>query len=172
MSEAPIVETERLLLCGHRRDDLDDCTAMWGDPEVTRHISGRPFSREDVWIKLLRHVGHWSLMGYGFWVIREKASGRFIGEAGFAEFKRDLVPSLEGTPEIGWALAPSAHGKGFATEAARAALAWLETRFGSVRTACLIAPTNLRSIRVAQKCGYTESSRTTYKDQATIVLHR
>ncbi|HEX9298002.1 MAG TPA: GNAT family N-acetyltransferase [Polyangiaceae bacterium] len=172
MVEIPTVESERLVLRGHRVDDLEDCAAMWGDPEVTRHISGRSFSREDVWIKLQRHVGHWYLKGFGFWLMNEKASGRFVGEVGFADFKRDIVPSIEGLPEIGWVLTPSAHGKGLATEAARTALAWLETRFGVMRTACLIAPANTRSIRVAQKCGYTESTRTTYKDQPTILMHR
>src|SRR6266852_5354978 len=101
----PAVDTERLTLRGHRLEDFGECAAMWADPEVTRHIGGRPFSAEEVWTKLLRYVGHWSLMGFGYWVIREKASGRFVGEVGFADFKRDIEPSLVSAPEIGWALA-------------------------------------------------------------------
>jgi RimJ/RimL family protein N-acetyltransferase len=172
MIEIPTVESERLIMRGHLVEDLDECADMWGDPDVTRYISGRPFSREDVWIKLQRHVGHWQLKGFGFWVVSDKASGRFVGEVGFADFKRDIVPPTEGTPEVGWVLAPSAHGKGLATEAARAALGWLEARFGALRTVCLISPANTPSIRVAQKCGYTEFARTTYKDQPTILMQR
>jgi len=168
----PAIDTERLALRGHRLDDFDDCAAMWADPVVTRHIGGKPFSKEDVWKRVLGYAGHWSLMGFGYWVIREKASGRFVGEVGFADFKRQIEPSLEGVPEIGWALATWAHGKGFATEAVRAALTWSETHFESRRTVCLINPDNLASIRVAGKCGYKEFARTTYKDQPTIIFDR
>ena len=168
----PPIDTERLTLRGHRLEDFSECTAMWADPEVTRHIGGRPFSAEEVWTRLLRYVGHWSLMGFGYWVIRERASGRFVGEVGFADYKRDIEPSLGGAPEIGWALASWARGKGFATEAVRAAVAWGAVHFGSARTACLISPGNLQSIRVAEKCGYKERERTTYKGQPIFIFER
>ena len=171
-SAIPGIETERLTLRVHRLEDFVDSTAMWGDPEVTRYIGGRPFPKEEVWTKLLRYVGHWSVMGFGYWVIRDRATGRFVGEVGFADFKRDIQPSLEGAPEIGWALAPWAHGKGLATEAVRASVAWGVTHFESGRTVCLISPENLASIRVAEKCGYKEFKRTTYKGQPTILFER
>jgi RimJ/RimL family protein N-acetyltransferase len=168
----PTLESERLTLRGHRLDDFADCAAMWANPEVTRHIGGRPFSEEEVWTRLLRYVGHWTLMGFGYWVVREKSSGRFVGEVGFADFHRDIQPSIQGRPEIGWVLAPWAHGQGFATEAAFAAIAWGEAHFGPVRTVCLISPENLPSLRVAEKCGYKEVERTSYKDQPTILFDR
>ena len=168
----PTIETGRLTLRGHSRDDLGDSAAMWADPEVTRHIGGRPFSEEEVWTRLLRHVGHWLVMGFGYWVVREKTTGRFVGEVGFADFHRDIQPSLEGRPEIGWVLAPWAQGQGFATEAVLAALAWGDAHFGPARTVCLISPENASSLRVAEKCGYNEVVRTTYKDQPTILLER
>ena len=172
MHDVPSLETDRLILRGHRPDDLVDCAPMWADPNVTRFIGGRPLSREEVWMRLLRNVGHWSLFGYGFWVVRERASDEFVGEVGLAEFKRDLEPSIEGTPEIGWVLAPRAHNHGFATEAVRAALAWFEGEFGRVKTVCLIDPGNAPSLRVAAKCGYVERVRTTLRGQATVVLER
>jgi len=118
----PVIDTDRLTLRGHRLEDFSACAAMWGDSEVTRYIGGKPFSPEEVWTKVLRYVGHWSLLGFGYWVIQEKLSGRFVGEVGFADFKRDIKPSLEGVPEIGWVLASWASGKGLATEAVRAAV--------------------------------------------------
>ncbi len=171
-SATPVIETTRLILSGHSLDDFGDCAAMWADPEVTRHIGGRPFSREEVWTKLLRYVGHWALLGFGYWVIRERASGRFVGEIGFADFKREIEPSLDGAPELGWALARSAHGRGLATAAVTAALTWAATRFASTRTVCLIDPENLPSIRVAEKCGFKEFARTTYKGGPTILFER
>jgi RimJ/RimL family protein N-acetyltransferase len=168
----PAIETERLKLRGHRLEDLDDCAAMWADPDVTRHIGGKPSSREEVWARLLRYVGHWSLLGFGYWAIEDKATGEFIGELGFADFKRDIEAPIEQAPELGWALVSPAHGKGYATEAVQAAIAWGETRFGSTRTICIISPENLPSIRVAEKCGYREFQRTNYKGRPTVVYAR
>jgi RimJ/RimL family protein N-acetyltransferase len=168
----PAIETERLLLRGHGVEDFTDCLALWTDPAVTRFIGGKPSTSEEVWARLLRYAGHWSLLGFGYWVVTERATGRFLGEVGFADFRREIEPSLEGVPEIGWVLTPQGHGRGFATEAARAALAWGDAQFGRARTACIIAPGNAASIRVAEKCGYREFRRTTYKDRPTIMFVR
>src|ERR1700732_4909049 len=124
VTEVPILETERVRMRGHRLGDFDDCAAMWADPLVTRFIGGKPLSEEEAWAKLLRYVGHWSLLGFGFWGIEEKVSGGVVGELGCAYFKRDMAPPLGDVPELGWALAAGAHGKGYATEAVRAAVAW------------------------------------------------
>lgn len=144
---------------------------MWADPRVTRHIGGKPLSTEEVWARLLRYAGHWSWMGFGYWAIEEKASGTFAGELGFANYKRD-IPSIQDLPEMGWVLARTMQGKGYATEAVRAALAWGDTHFESMRTVCIVDPDNLSSIHVAEKCGYREFERTTYKGQPTIVFAR
>ena len=168
----PLIETDRLLLRAHRTEDFRDCAAMWAHPEVVRYIGGKPFSPEEVWARLLRYVGHWQWMEFGFWALEEKSTGAFAGELGFAEFKRELEPAILGVPEIGWVLPPRAHGQGYATEAVRAVIAWGDERFESARTVCLIHPENLRSIRVAEKCGYKEFQRATYKGQETIVLER
>lgn len=168
MLEIPVLETARLVLRGHKIEDFEDAAAMWADPQVTRHIGGRAFSREESWARLLRYIGHWQLLGYGFWAVIEKASGRFVGEVGFADFKRDFdaPQDLELTgnhPEIGWALASAFHGKGFATEAVLAALGWGDRHLADTRTVCLIDPDNLTSRRVAEKAGYRELGNLTYK---------
>jgi RimJ/RimL family protein N-acetyltransferase len=168
----PVLETERLRLRGHRVDDFAACAAMWADPVVTRHVGGRPFSGEESWSRLLRYVGHWAVLGFGYWVVEERATGEFAGETGFADYKRDLSPSLAETPEIGWAFASKFHGKGYASEAVRAAVKWGDEHFGPAGTACIIHPDNLASIRVAEKCGYRKSQPTTYKGHPTIVFVR
>lgn len=78
----PVLETLRLRLRGHRPEDLSAAAAMWADVEITRFIGGKPFTREDVWGRILRYVGHWNWMGYGYWLVEDKESGRFIGEVG------------------------------------------------------------------------------------------
>lgn len=169
---APNIETLRLRLRGHRVEDFGDVAAMWADPAVVRHISGRPFSAEESWSKILRYGGLWPLLGYGYWAIEEKATGRFAGEAGFADFRREIEPPLDGMPEAGWVLARWAHGQGFATEAVRAAVDWGDRHFGGRQTACIVDPEHAASIRVALKCGYREFARTTYKGQPTVMLRR
>lgn len=170
--EVPVLETERLRLRGHRVGDLDACAALWADTDVVRHTTGKPQTREEVWWRILRYIGHWALMGYGFWALEEKASGKFVGEVGFADFKRSLDPPLGDTPESGWILASEFHGKGYATEAMRAVIAWGDEHFGAVRTACLIHPDNAASIRVAEKLGYREYARSSYRDKEVVLLER
>lgn len=167
----PVLETERLRLRGHALGDFDACAAMWGDPEVTRFIGGKPSTREESWARFLRYAGHWALLGYGFWAIEEKAGGRFLGEGGFADFKREISPAID-APEQGWVLAPWAHGRGLASEAVAAMLIWGEVHFKRRDFVCIISPENAASIRVAEKAGYREIARTTYKDAPTIMYRR
>jgi len=170
--DIPTIETGRLILRGHTPEDFPAFAAMWADPVVTRFIGGAPLTEEDAWAKYLRVAGHWALLGYGFWSIVEKTSGQRVGEAGILNVKRDTNPSFRDVPEIGWGLLPAVHGKGYATEAVKAILGWAENHFGKVRMVCIIDPDNTPSLRVAERCGFREYARTTYKGEAIIILER
>ena len=172
VGSVPVLETERLILRRHRLDDFPPAASMWGDSAVTRHVGGRPITGQEVRARVMPYVGHWELMGYGYWAIEERASGQFVGEAGFADFHRAMEPSLQDVPELGWVIAPHAQGRGYATEAALAAVAWGERRFGGAKTACLIHPENTASIRVASKVGYREVQATTYKGHPIVLFER
>lgn len=167
----PVIETERLRLRGHEMRDFESSAAMWGDERVTRFIGGKPSTREDSWRRFLTFPGHWALLGFGYWLIEEKANGAYVGDGGFGNFKRGL-PELGDTPEQGWALTPSMHGKGYATEATRAMLNWAEKHFGRTDFVCMIAPENAPSRRVAEKLGYCEFDRADYKGAPSILLRR
>jgi len=172
VTQAPTLETDRLKLRAHCVDDFNSLAAMWADPSVTRHIGGKPATSEESWTRLLRYAGHWALLGFGYWALEEKTSGAFAGETGFADYKRILDSPLKDAPEIGWAIAPAFHGKGYATEAVCAVVAWGDAHFGPVQTTCLIHPENRASIRVAEKCGYRELRRTIYKDKPGLIFVR
>ena len=173
LSAIPTLETPRLRLRAHTPTDLPLSLRLWSNPVVTRHLGGRPFTEEEVWTRLLRYAGHWSWLGFGYWLVEERSTGHLVGEVGFADYKRELSPSFNGAPEIGWVLTPEMHGQGYATEAVRAALAWGTAHFGKdVRTVCLISPGNSASLRVAHKCGYVEYHRTTYKGEPVILFER
>lgn len=151
---APHLETERLILRETRAEDFEACAALWADERVVRHISGVPSTAADSWGRMLRFPGLWALVGYGYWTLEERATGVFAGQVGFADFKRDLSVDIAGVPEAGWVLSPDVHGKGYATEAMTAALAWLDAEVKADQSCCLIAPANAASIRVAEKLGY------------------
>jgi RimJ/RimL family protein N-acetyltransferase len=144
---------------------------MWADPEVVRHIGGRPFSEEEVWHRLLRYAGHWAWFDYGFWAVEDRSTGAFLGELGFGQFHRDIAPPIT-VPECGWVFAPHAHGKGLATEGVSAAAGWADANFGALPTVCMIAPEHERSIRVARRCGWGHDATALYHGQERLVLTR
>ena len=129
----PRLETDRLILDAHRREDLEPFAEMWADPEIVRHL------------------------GYGPWIVRDKRSGRFVGEVGFADFLRNVQPSVGPYPETGWVLARWAHGQGFATEALAAAIEWLKHERTHAKIYCLVGEESRASIRVAEKNGFSFS---------------
>jgi RimJ/RimL family protein N-acetyltransferase len=111
-------------------------------------------------------------MGFGGWVIEDKRTGAFIGECGFADFRRDIDRSMRGDPEIGWVLAPHAQRKGYAIEAIRAAVRWGDLHLPSHRTVCLVDRNNSPSIRVAQRAGYAEFRRLIFRHTPVICFER
>lgn len=170
--EAPVIETERLVLRGHRSDDFEALADLWADAQVVRFIGGKPSSREESWSRLLRYAGHWALLGYGAWAVEVKGGPRYAGSVGFGELRRDIAPSLVGTPEGGWVFSPAVHGRGIAGEALQAALAWMDRHHAGATTSCIIDPGNAASIRVAERAGYREHARSDYKGSPVIQFRR
>lgn len=169
---APVLETSRLVLSGPGAQDFDDYAAMWSNQEVVRYITGRVLTREESWGRFLRAVGHWAVRGYGYWVVRERATGRVVGDAGLADLQREIEPSYLGDPEAGWLLAPWAQGRGYATEAVQAVLAWADTGLAAPRVVCIIDPNNAPSLRVADRCGFVAVTRTQYAGSEVVLCER
>ncbi|GGE92740.1 GNAT family N-acetyltransferase [Stappia taiwanensis] len=167
----PELTTARLRLRGHRIEDFDECAALWADPGVVRHITGTPSTREQSWSRLLRYAGHWVHLGFGYWAIEERTTGLYVGEAGFADYRRDIEPSLEGCAEAGWLIAPRWQGRGFATEAVSALVAWGDRNLPQDMMACMISPENMASVRVAERVGFTPWTAGTYLGD-TVQLYR
>lgn len=149
-----VLDTPRLRLRPHVAADFAAIAALWADADVVRFITGRPATPTESWARLLRHIGHWSAIGYGYWVVETREDGRFLGEVGFGDFRRALDPPVDGIPEAGWVLRPAAAGRGHATEAMRAALDWLDRATPFRRSFCIVDPRNRASSKVAEKLGY------------------
>jgi RimJ/RimL family protein N-acetyltransferase len=146
---APTIETARLVLRGWRAEDLAPYAAMMADPATARFITrkGRPHSQDQAWAEIAWLIGHWQLLGHGLFVVEERATGAFLGRVG------SLRPPGYPGFEVAWALTPSARGKGYAQEAARAAIAWAAPLFALDRVISLIHPLNTASQRVATRLG-------------------
>jgi len=141
------LETDRLIMRAWRDDDFGPYLELCQDPEVMRFLGGKTFERLECWRHMAFMVGHWQLLGFGPWAIEEKATGQFVGRVGF------LNP--EGWPgfELGWTLSRKFWGRGYATEAARRALAYAFEEMGKDHVISLIDPQNESSKRVADRLG-------------------
>lgn len=168
---APTIVTDRLTLAHHTPADLDDYAAMLADPVVCRHVGGRTFTREETWHRILRYVGHWQILGYGNWIVRETATGRYLGDVALMDSRRATDPVFEGVPEAGWMFTAAAQGRGFAGEAVAAMLDWADGQ-GMARTVCIIAPDNAASIRLAGHMGYALVAEGLYKADPILVFER
>jgi len=144
---------------------------MLADPFVVRHLGGHTFRREDAWRRMVSASGFWDLLGYGYWAV-EQLDGRWVGQVGFADFKRDLRPSIEGLPEMGWILARQAHGRGYASEAVAAALAWADANLSYTMFTAIIDRDNKASIRVAEKAGFGSTEQALYEGRPILLLRR
>lgn len=146
---APRLETARLTLRGWRPEDFEPYAAMLAEPETARFITrkGEPFSKGEVWREMALLIGHWQMLGHGMFVVEERATGAFLGRIG------PLAPPGWPGFEIAWGLTAAACGRGFAQEAARAAIDWSFETFALDRIVSIIHPLNVASQRVAERVG-------------------
>jgi RimJ/RimL family protein N-acetyltransferase len=146
--EIPTLETERLTLRPFRENDLTRFFELLQDPDVVRFVGDRQSpTLQETWRAIAGWIGHWALRDYGQWAIEERASGRIIGRAGI------INPAEWPGPEVGYLLGRAWWGRGFATEAAGAAMDWGFEQIGFSDLLSLIDPDNHPSIAVASRLG-------------------
>lgn len=172
MVNVPLLETGRLRLRGLRNEDFEQYAQMYAEPAVVRFISGLVLSREAAWHRFLRQVGHWDCMGFGYFAIEDRATGELLGEAGFQDLRRTLIPSLEETMEAGWVLATKAHGQGIAEETMHACLDWADRTLPDQRMTCMIRPDHAASLHIARKLGFNAFSKSDYNGVPIVLLGR
>ncbi len=151
MASIPTLETERLVLREWRDDDFEPFARMSADAEVMRFIGGAQ-ARADAWRAMATFIGHWTLRGYGFWVVERKADRMFVGRIGL--WQPEGWPGLE----VGWALDRPYWGNGYATEAAAASLDYGFRNYPERRLISLIDPANGPSQAVARRLGHSRGA--------------
>jgi RimJ/RimL family protein N-acetyltransferase len=160
----PTLTTSRLTLRAPCLDDFDAFAAFYASDRA-RFVGG-PMSAEQVWRHLACEIGHWALRGYGRWAVEETASGKFAGIIGLWN------PEGWPEPEIGWDLMDGFEGRGFATEAAMAALAHAYDTLGWPTAISLVAPENHGSRAVAQRMGARHDGMFTHRRLGTMEIWR
>jgi RimJ/RimL family protein N-acetyltransferase len=146
--------TKRLRLRPWSSEFAEPLVAMNRDPEVMRFIrAGSTLSREESLALSERLATHWAQHGFGLWAAEARASGEFLGFVGLSHPL--WFPALAGDVEVGWRLARSAWGRGYATEGAREALRVAFATLALSRVVSLIHPGNTRSRAVAERLGFT-----------------
>ena len=145
------IRTARLLLRRWREQDRAPFAAMNADPVVMEHFPA-PLTRAESDAFVDRIGTHFDEHGYGLWALEDETG--FVGFTGlsWATFEAPFNPALE----VGWRLAHPAWGKGYATEAATAAL---RRGFQDVEgLVSFTAVVNERSWRVMERIGMRRDS--------------
>lgn len=168
---ARILTTPRLTLTPMALSDFDDLCAKWGDEAFTRYITGRALSREEVWFRLLRDLGHWTALGHGNWAMRLTDTGEYVGSVGVLDYRREVSPPMD-APELGWGVRGAFQGRGLAREGLEAALVWADRVLDAARSVCMIGPENLASLRLAERVGYVRYAESVYHDEPTWLFER
>jgi RimJ/RimL family protein N-acetyltransferase len=144
------LETARLRLRRWRPDDLDALTRWHMDPELMRHMHKLTFTREEMEADLARYERHWAEHGFGLWAAEDNESGTLVGRVGLAYHR--LWPD---DPEVGWLIDLPWQGRGLATEAGAACLAYGFDELGFERIVSICTAENAASRRVMQKLGFS-----------------
>jgi RimJ/RimL family protein N-acetyltransferase len=150
------IRTERLLLRRWLTTDRAPFAEMNLDPEVMQHYS-RILSREESDTSVDRIAEHFSAHGFGLWAVEIPGVTPFAGYVGLAvpRFEAPFTPCVE----IGWRLARPCWGYGYATEAARATLAFAFDEIHLKEVVSFTVPANVRSRRVMERLGMTHNPR-------------
>jgi [ribosomal protein S5]-alanine N-acetyltransferase len=137
------IETDRLVIRPWSDDDLPYLETMFGDREVMRYISLRERTIPEV---LAEYRTRYDELGLSFWALCAK-EGAIVGEVGFA------FNTVEGCPEVGWALGREAWGHGYATEGTRACIDACFAHTAHDRIVAMVDTRNERSLRTAGRLG-------------------
>jgi RimJ/RimL family protein N-acetyltransferase len=157
-ADTGVVETERLVLRRWRDADAPELAAINADREVMRFIgAGTPLGRGLSDELLRRFESEWDDRGFGLWAVQERDAGPRPPLLGFCGLTVPMfLPEVLPAVEVGWRLARAAWGRGIATEAARAALAFGFGELGMREIIAIVDPSNRRSLRVCAKLDMTE----------------
>jgi RimJ/RimL family protein N-acetyltransferase len=152
MSSPSQLRTARLLLRRWRESDHEPFAALNADPKVMEYLPDR-LTRAESNHLIARIEAGFAACGYGLWALEVRATGEFVGFTGLAvpSFDAHFTPAVE----VGWRLARSTWGKGYATEAGLASIAFWFRDAGLDEIVSFTSAANVRSRAVMKRIGMT-----------------
>lgn len=142
------IVTERLVLREIDPErDFDAWAETMADADTVRYLGAKPMVRAEAWRNMAAAVGHWAIRGYGMFSLEHRETGEWLGRAG------PYFPEGWPGPEVGWTLSPRHRRRGYATEAARAAVEFVFSELGWQGVIHCILEGNEASVRVAERLG-------------------
>lgn len=167
-SSGPELSTARLRLRRWRRSDREAFAALNADPRVMEHFPGclSAVQSRDL---MRRLEGHFEAHGFGLWALERLEVPGLIGFTGLSmpEFEAAFTPCVE----VAWRLACEHWGRGYASEAARAALDFAFGELGLNEVVSFSVPANLRSLAVMERLGMRLDDRRGFEHPALPVGH-
>jgi RimJ/RimL family protein N-acetyltransferase len=145
-----IAETKRLILRTWKPEDANAYFKINQDPQVIELLQG-PLTMEQVNDFINSANKHQAKHGYALWAVELKQTGELLGFIGlkYTAWDAHFTPAVE----IGWRLGSQHWGMGYATEGAKAALAYGFKRCGLKEIVSFTVTANVRSMRVMEKIG-------------------
>ena len=166
----PIVETERLILREWTLDDAEDFHRIYTDAETMRFQGALPenYSVEVERYYLGRHIErYYADFGFGLWAVILRENNRLIGRCGLIR-----QPLEEGEEiEVSYLIERAFWNRGFASEAAGAALKLGFERYNFQRIVAFIHPRNTASARVAEKIGMRFERMVEFRSFGEVALY-
>ena len=161
--ELPVImiETQHLFIREMLKSDTDKLFRLYHCADVKQQVEQANLSREELYdfIESYRKI-RYPFYGYGMWILEEKDTGEFVGEAGIEEdshqnWKEESDNGI--CLEAGYAISPKYRRKGYATEALQGILTFVKEQkdvYCLKQISCYIREKNIASIRTARKCGF------------------
>ena len=161
----PTLASERLVLRPWRDDDAEPFAAMSADPEVMEHYPS-VLGRAEADATIARIRAHFARESFGLWALEVPGVAPFVGFTGLAR------PGFMPVVEVGWRLARPYWGRGYATEAARAAVAFGFADLALDEIVAFVVPANRRSQAVMDRLGMARDPEADFEHPAIPTGHR
>lgn len=164
-----IIETEHLFIREIKKSDTEDLFRLYHCKDVQKEVDQAKLNREEliVFIESYCRV-RYPFYDYGMWVIEEKQTGCFVGEAGIEEDTHFIWKEKGICLEAGYAILPEFRKRGYAVEALTGILSYVKEKRKQYlwkRLSCYIRPENAASIRTAERCGLRKEEKRRYGEQ-------
>ncbi len=154
-----IFKTERLIIRELSKEDIEQLEALLSDETTMQYAATGVLSRSQIEGFVEHHINEYSSTGFGYWAIAVQSSGQIVGLCGL---NRHEVEG-ERTLHVNYRLDSRCLGKGFATETVNGLKQYCSDKLNESKLAAIIALSNIESMRVVERAGFSLLKETKFK---------